>query len=620
MEIRFLGNEAGEDEGLNDPGIEHYMGAPYAGIARECGQNSRDARTTSPVRLKMRCLDIPTESILGFDLLRAAIDQCLTRATNARDLGEKPRRFFENARLVASAGTVSVLEISDSNTTGLFVTKSGTSAFDALVKAKGVSAVKADDSGGSFGIGKYAAFATSELRTVFYSTAYESPDGASEFRFQGKSILTSHTDTRGDSKRATGYWGESEFRPVSDPSRCPEWARRTERGTSVFSVGFRKSPDWQAQLAASVVQNFFLAIQRNEMVFDIEGFSQLDASTLTSFFDDPRLIEAAASIGREEDFRQARLLHRCVTDSAATVEIIPMETGGAVSLRVLIADSLPKEVVIMRNGMMITDSLAHFGEKFKRFPRCRDFIAVVEPADIDASKQFKSMENPSHDELTTERIAEAGERKRLYDAMVKLGKSIRASIRSKTSAPPQAQVDITELNEFFGGIDSGDQSGANLLDDPETQTVTGEVSTAEPPRPRADAGVGPRGDSGKGKKSRKRTGRARSGGQVGGEQEQVVSDPRNHVIGGEANQRRIYFTPKITGRTILQVEALGMADGNDPLTLQVSGCKGSSAAVNAGKIELAVTADQRVTLDVTLAESYSGPITLRATSVKAGAQ
>ena len=618
MEVRFLANEAGEDEGLNDPGIEHYLGAPYAGIARECGQNSRDAKTGSPVRLKMRCLEISTESIPGFDRLRAAMDQCLAQAIDARERGEKPRKFFENARRVASARTVSVLEVSDSNTTGLLVTASGTSAFDALVKAKGVSAVKADDSGGSFGIGKYAAFATSELRTVFYSTAYESLDGAPEFRFQGKSILTSHTDTLGHSKRSTGYWGETEFRPISNPSSCPEWARRTERGTSVFSIGFRKSSDWQAQLAASVVQNFFLAIQRNEMVFDIEGFAQLDASTLRSFFEDPRLIGAAASMGREEDFRRAKLLHECVTDSAATVEAIPMDTGGNVSLRVLITDGLPKEVVIMRNGMMITDSLAHFGEKFRRFPRCRDFIAMVEPGDTDAGKQFKSMENPSHDELTTERIAEAGERKRLYDAMVMLGKSIRASIRSKTSAPPQDQVDITELNEFFGGIDSGDQSGANLLDDPETQTVTGEVSTSDPPRPGAGAGVGPRGGSGKGKKSRKRTGRARTGGQVGGGREQVVSDPRNHVIGGQANQRRIYFTPKITGRTILQVEALGMTDGNDPLTLQVSGCNGSSAAVKAGKIELSVTADQRVALDVTLAESYSGPITLRAASVKAG--
>ena len=87
MEVRFLSNEAGEDEGLNDPGIEHYMGAPYAGIARECGQNSRDAKTGNPVRLKIRCLDIPATSIPGFDQLRTTIDQCLTQAVQAKERG-----------------------------------------------------------------------------------------------------------------------------------------------------------------------------------------------------------------------------------------------------------------------------------------------------------------------------------------------------------------------------------------------------------------------------------------------------------------------------------------------------------------------------------------------------
>lgn len=619
MEVRFLSNEAGEDEGLNDPGIEHYMGAPYAGVARECGQNSRDAKTGDPVRLRIRCLDIPTGSVPGFDQLRETIDRCLTQAVQAKERGEKPRKFFENASKVAAAPSVKVLEIYDTNTTGLLVTASGTSAFDALVKARGVSAVKADDSGGSFGIGKFAAFAPSELRTVFYATTYESPTGTTEFRFQGKSILTSHTDAKGHAKRATGYWGESDFRPISDPARCPAWARRTERGTSVYCVGFRISPDWQAQLAASVVQNFFLAIQRGQMVFDIEGFTQLEASTLATFFQDQRLVTAAASIGREEDFQQARLLHRCMTESAATVEPISMTTGGDVALRMLIADGLPKSVAIMRNGMMITDNLAHFGEKFRRFPRCRDFIAVVEPADVRASKQFKSMENPSHNELTTERIADVVERDQLHAAMVRLSRDIRDAVRSKATAPSQDQVDITELNEFFGGIDTGDQSGENPLDDPETQTVTGEVTTAEPPTPGTGTNVGLGGGKRKGKKSRRRKRRIKTGGKIGGGQELVVSEPRNHVIGGEASRRRIYFTPKITGRAVLQVETLGMTDGNDSLILPVSDCAGHGATVKAGNIELSVTADQRVTLDVTFAENYTGPIALRAAATAIGA-
>src|SRR5262249_43335075 len=155
---------------------------------------------------------------------------------------------------------------------------------------------------------------------------------------------------------------------------------------------------------------------------------------------------------------------------------------------------------------------AHFGEKFRRFPRCRDFVAVVEPVDVQASMQFKSMENPSHNELTTERIADASERHQLHTAMVKLGRDIRDAIRTKTTVPPQDQVDSTELNEFFGGIDTGEESGENRLDDPESQTVVGEVRTTEPPEDGIGKGVRPGGGTRKGKKSRKRTRRVRTGG------------------------------------------------------------------------------------------------------------
>jgi hypothetical protein len=612
MEVKFVFNEAGEDEGLNHPGIEHYMGAPYAGIARECGQNSRDAKTGYPVRIRITARDIPSNSIPGFDQLRITIDRCLAEAVQGRERGEKPRKFFENARKIAAAATVKVLEVSDSNTTGLLVTASRTSAFDALVKATGVSAVKSDDSGGSFGIGKFAAFAPSELRTVFYSTAYASAEGGTEFRFQGKSILTSHTDATGTARRSIGYWGAPGYNAISNPEKCPDWVRRSEHGTSVFSLGFRHSEDWPAQLAASVVQNFFLAIRRGEMVFDIEGFPALDESTLPAFFQDGRLRAAAESIGREEDFQLAHLLYRCATDSAATVDSIPVATGGSVTLRMLVGDALPKSVAIMRNGMMITDNLAHFGEKFRRFPRCRDFIALVEPADVPASKQFKSMENPSHDALTTERIADASERRNLHQAMVKLSRDIRAAIRSKTTAPSQDQVDITELNEFFGGIDTGDQSGENPLDDPETQTIVGQIRSSETPPPGSGTGAGSLGGTRKGKKSRKRTRRIQTGGRWGGGQELVFIDPRNHVINNEPTMRRIYFTPKTTGRAVIQIEALGITDGDDPLALPVVSCSGAGAVARAGHVELPVTADTRITLDVTFAESYSGPITLRA--------
>lgn len=41
--LRFLENQAGEEEGYSDSGIETFRGTPFAAIARETGQNRKDA-------------------------------------------------------------------------------------------------------------------------------------------------------------------------------------------------------------------------------------------------------------------------------------------------------------------------------------------------------------------------------------------------------------------------------------------------------------------------------------------------------------------------------------------------------------------------------------------------
>ena len=42
--LQHLINLADEDEGLSNASIETFRDAPFAGIARECGQNSLDAQ------------------------------------------------------------------------------------------------------------------------------------------------------------------------------------------------------------------------------------------------------------------------------------------------------------------------------------------------------------------------------------------------------------------------------------------------------------------------------------------------------------------------------------------------------------------------------------------------
>jgi hypothetical protein len=166
--LEFLKNEAGETEGLADAGIETFRDAPYASCAREAGQNSRDACDRLPVRMTFNLLRLNHEEFPRHRELLDALGACANTAEQ-----EKEREFFQNANAVARQTRIPVLEISDTNTKGLEGPPDDPATpFHSLVKAAGVSTKDHETSGGSFGLGKNASFAVSDLQMVFYSTCY----------------------------------------------------------------------------------------------------------------------------------------------------------------------------------------------------------------------------------------------------------------------------------------------------------------------------------------------------------------------------------------------------------------------------------------------------------------
>src|SRR5437016_4998576 len=113
----FLGNEAGEEEGLADAGIETYRDNPYGAIARECGQNSRDVPTSLPVELRFNLRSIPVSDYPPYDAHLEAIRQCLGKAKKKKD--EREIEFFTRAEAVLLQDKIAILVVEDRNTKGL---------------------------------------------------------------------------------------------------------------------------------------------------------------------------------------------------------------------------------------------------------------------------------------------------------------------------------------------------------------------------------------------------------------------------------------------------------------------------------------------------------------------
>lgn len=631
-DLEFPKNDAGERDGLGDAGIETFRDAPYASCAREAGQNSRDAAASknSPVRMRFDLLRLDRGQIPAIKRLEEALGLCLEQAHD-----DKEREFFSNAFRVIQKPQIPVLRIADYNTNGLAgpPDKSGT-PFNSLLKARGVSSKESATSGGSFGIGKNASVAVSELQTVFYSTRYLDTESKQEcFAAQGKVIFVSHDGTDGHPRRATGYWGRPEgFRAVTDETQVPTWMQRAEIGTSIFSIGFRgHDSNWEELMVCSLISNFFAAIQQGQMEFMV-GFHSINANTLESLLASDDLIAATAGTALRGELQFARHLHRCLVSDLAAKDLIEIPNLGKVRVRILADKGLPRRVGFIRNGMLITDNLGYFGHKFARFPRARDFTCLVEPADDDASRLMKNLENPQHRDFSADRIPDPAKRQAATKAMQTLGARIRDLINSKAGIELAGSVVVDELAHLFGegATDNSSNSGSENTPEKYTYGAVRQVPKRTDQKNPRGAGEGPSGGyqpgsaPGSGERGSGNNEKKRGGGSPDRRRRIHLEDVRNKIVADDishSGSRELYFTATTSGRIELGVQALGV---NDPELLVIVDARVDTHPIKPenGVVILDVEAEKRQKLTIRLNEPYEGPIEVVAVQVAAeeGAQ
>lgn len=613
----FPRNDADEDEGLANAGIEFFRDSPYSGIARECGQNSLDAAASDPVTgsnqhvvLEFSRRTIERRAIPAVDQLAAAIASCVRRANEHKE--EKEMEFFSRAQKLLSGETIDVLQISDSGTKGLRGPSRQGTPFHALVKASGVSEKADKGAGGSFGIGKNAAYAVSALRTVFYSTWYQDDSGLDVFLCQGKAILASHKGNNDQPYRAAGYWGAGAFQPVESPASLPEWLKRSGQGTTVSAVGFVGGHDWQYQVTESLVRNFFAAVHREMISFLVDGNLIVDRTTIGDLFNDPQLIAAGETHGYAEDLRFSKSLHECLVSPDSFVAEESFDGLGHMRLRLLVRDGLPKRIALLRNGMYITDSLQHFGDKLGRFALQKDFVAILEPMDKETGHIIRSLENPRHDELSPERIEVPAQQRRVKSAFKKLIIWLREVIRTQTMTASEKELLLDELNQFFASPErTQPMPDADSKDEDPTRTIIRPLP-ARRSKPGRDGLDGDDGGVGGKKKSTTTGGQTAgtgAGAGAGGSGSRggpaiPVTDFRNQMLAGAVrNKRKVHFTPRGTGTAVIRIYAPGISTREQLRIRSIDGVD-----VGARTPHVSIEDGQRFSADVEFYIDYDGPI------------
>jgi len=622
--LSFLDNLADEEIGLGDAGIETFKSAPFSGVARECGQNSADARMgDETVRLDFDLVTVPTDKFPDIAAYRKVISAC--KPENG-DSTNKDHQFFTQAERVLAGPELKILRIADFNTQGLKGPARKGTPFHALVKSYGVNNKQDHASGGSFGIGKNAVFALSDIQTVFYSTLYKDEAGVQRFLAQGKTILISH-EQDGVPKRGTGYWGNPYgFMPVEQTGQVPSWLVRQDIGTSIFAIGLRDEPDWAYRIAASLVRNFFCAVHRGRMEFGIDnGAIVINASTIGALFEDKRLLETVRETGEEEDFIYSKNLYECLVSGEATEEVLQINGFGGLRVRLLVREGLPKGVCFIRNGMVITTSLEAFGQKFQKFKLHKDFIAVIEPAGDKESAFIKSLENPAHDRLSAQGIPDPDKRHKAEKIMKEVASEIRRVIRKEALPEIDEEADLDEMGEFFGDdsvlekIDpQGEEAPQTYKPAPVQKKIPSPVSRKQS-KDKGGTGGGaefepanrestkPMEPIGEGQETG--TGDGGKGGRVYTVPADL-SDFRNYIPKGAGrSHRRIIFTPNVTGTGKLHLMAAGLYD---TAPLKIEGADKGTAT--GGGIVVEFIAGQKMQIDAVLSEDFDGPVEALATA------
>lgn len=623
--LEFLPNPGGKAEGLNDAGIATFRDKPFASVARETGQNSRDVRLDQlqPVKLTFDVVEVNSTEFPSITQYRDAANICLDKALKRNN--EKEIGFFRQAVKVLAEPVIRVLRIADFNTKGVRGPCEEGRPFHTLAKADGMSVKDDINSGGSFGIGKSAVFAISDIQTAIFSTRYVDEEGKEHFLCMGKTMFISHTGKDGEEKGREGYWGKTDgYMPLENEADIPSWLRRDEQGTSIFSVCMRSHrTDWRYEMAAALLMNFYCAIQRKEMEFEIDdGFLKINSNTILSLFSSAGVNQAVDQLNARKAFDTAKTLHGCLIDEKTITRTLMVPRLGNVYMRILLRDGLGYTVGIIRNGMYITDNLANFNEPFKRFPLHREFSVIVEPADKAEGEWFKRLENPRHDDLSAEGITDPVMREQGERSFTQLASMIRDTIRELAKSEPTSSVELDELNDFFASEQVQTEDDNATEPDPRSFRPTPVKPTPPRVRPRVEHPGGdevdvpgprpepdpvpdppnPNPNPGPGPVPRPR--------QV---IEPVDLQHERNLLpdASKPSQRRIWFTPPVTGEVHVRFEATGLSS---PEALSVTTT--SSGTTSGHGILLTCEAGKRVSVTVEFEAPYTGPIEMSAVQIR----
>lgn len=428
MGWNFPNSNYGKISGISEAGIETFKGALYVSLAREICQNSLDARLDmkKPVVVEFALENLILKKDPRVVGLREVFEKCIDYWGKTKN-NAKTMNFLNKAHAILSGTHIKVLRISDFNTTGLTGSDEKiNSSWQNLVKSSGVSD-KGGSSGGSFGIGKSAPFACSDLRVVFYSTRDKDGLKAS----QGVANLISF-EKDNDMTQGVGYYGiQKDNSPIKKIFSFNKNFFRKDTGTDIFILGFIADEDWQDEIIKSILENYLISIYEGNLVVKIEGV-EIRKSTLENFME------------KYKDEISVTYNYYQVLKEVKEPLIYNFEDLGNLKLYLSIKKNFERKILMARsNGMKIFD--------MKGISSAIQFSGVCILEDEKINAYFREMETPQHDKWEPARHSNPKEAKKMRTA---LNRFIKETVFTKGRESITDEMDAVGLGEYVPDLEN----------------------------------------------------------------------------------------------------------------------------------------------------------------------
>lgn len=455
----------GQTHGIDgDSAVSTFKGTALPSLAKEVLQNSLDARRdrSKPAVVKFSVFDIPTADLPGRNDLYDAILSSKSRNYDPNSGNEKIRVFFEKALSTLTADKLCVMQISDYNTTGLTNPdadilddeQSKNSRWLSLVHGMGKTD-KGGTSGGSHGQGKSAALSNSAIRTLFYSTM----DQKSKRAFQGVAYVGTHKKPGGNTlSQSVGYFGipEGNNSPIMDCLSLNPSYSRSEPGTDIFVVGFENADHWIDIILLSVLNDYLVALWKDELVVHIGDDLIVSKDTLDGIFERYREAYEAIEGNAKDNFADKCLDAIKNPEFHSEPEDVEFHgIHGNIEVFLKTGIGYPKCVSMVRQiGMKVFDK--------PNQTSAMQYVGVMYICGDELNSFLAGLENVQHTSWEVDRNSEDSKlaKQRLNDLYRYLNKVIRTLLERTTSG----HMDVDGLEEFFGiDIDGKDENGNAMI-------------------------------------------------------------------------------------------------------------------------------------------------------------